>query len=283
MKDLLDVALAGGYAVPSFCAWSGEVMEVVLRCARDLRSPVVLMQGPMEFYLHEPASLAAIARAMLERYPEVPAALHLDHGSSLDMVRTCLDGGYTSVMLDYSARPFAENVAALREVASRAHPQGVTVEGELGAVGRVDDSTREGTADCTLTDPAQAAQFVAQSGVDALAVSIGNAHGHYTRLPRLDFDRLAEIRRQVGVPLVLHGGSGTPDADLRRAIALGIAKVNVASDLVHAVRTSLVEQWHESEKKWTPEAIAVAYGRTEAVVRRWIERLGAAGKAGKGG
>ncbi len=282
MRSLLDAALAGGFAVPSFCAWSGEMMEVVLRCARQLRSPVVLMQGPMEFCLHEPASLAGIARAMLDRYPEVPVALHLDHGSSIDMVQACLEGGYTSVMLDYSARPFGENAAALREVASLAHPRGVSVEGELGAVGRVDDSTGEGTADCTLTDPTQAAEFVARSGVDALAVSIGNAHGHYTRLPRLDFDRLAEIRRQVDVPLVLHGGSGTPDDDLRRAIALGIAKVNVASDLVHAVRTSLVEQWRESEKKWTPEAVAVAFGRTDSIVRRWIERLGAAGKA-KGG
>jgi ketose-bisphosphate aldolase len=183
-----------------------------------MRAPVVLMNGPGEFPLLSPADLGAVAHALAPRFP-VRTALHLDHGNSLAQVRACLDAGYTSVMLDFSARPYAENAAALREVAAMAHPRGVTVEGEIGHVGKVDSITTEGAGDSTLTEVGEAVSYLADTQVDALAISIGNAHGQYTRLPRLDFDRLAAIRAAVGIPLVLHGGSGTPEADPRRAIS----------------------------------------------------------------
>lgn len=277
MLDLLKPAAADGYAVPSFCVWNAETIATVLGVAADLRAPVVLMNGPGEFPLLSPAEIGAVAHALIRRFP-VRTALHLDHGNSLEQVRACLDAGYTSVMLDFSARSYAENVAALREVAALAHPRGVTVEGEIGHVGKVDTVTTEGEGVSTLTEVAEAVSYLAETNVDALAISIGNAHGQYTRLPRLDFDRLAAIRASVGIPLVLHGGSGTPEADLHRAISLGIAKVNVATELVSAVRQSLSTQWQSGENLWTPGAMAQSMKAMAPVVEKWIRSTGAAGR-----
>src|SRR5438477_7346052 len=172
MHELLQRAWKHGYAVPSFCAWNAEVTETALQVASELHAPVILMSGPGEFPLNSPDTLARIAKSLIEKYP-VPAALHLDHGDSPELVDTCIKAGYTSVMLDYSTRPFAENVAALKSVVARARPKGVTVEGEIGCVGKVDDLTVEGSEISTLTDPLDAARYAEQSGVDALAVSIG--------------------------------------------------------------------------------------------------------------
>jgi len=279
LTDLLRPALAHGYAVPSFCAWNAESAALILRVAADLQAPVILMNGPAgEFPLLGPADMADIARALLVRYC-VPATLHLDHGGSLEDVEQCLAAGYTSVMLDYSSRPFAENATALSKTVGLAHARGCSVEGELGHVGRADAVTGEGSDHSTLTDPAEAAALVEATGIDALAVSIGNAHGQYTRLPELDLDRLAAIRAAVSVPLVLHGGSGTPLEVLQRAIALGIAKVNVATELTAAVRGSLLEQWHAGRNLWTPLAQAEAMRAVVPVVEKWIRWSGAIGRA----
>jgi ketose-bisphosphate aldolase len=277
MLDLLKSARTSGYAVPSFCVWNAESMITVLSVATDLRAPVILMSGPCEFDLLSPADMGAIAQRVAQRF-SIPAALHLDHGNSLEQVASCLEAGYTSVMLDYSARPFDENVAALCQVAAMAHPRGVTVEGEIGHVGKADTVTTEGDGDSTLTVVAEAASYVDQTEVDALAVSIGNAHGQYTRLPRLDFARLAEVHAAVRIPLVLHGGSGTPRADLAKAISLGMAKINVATELITAVRQSLLAQWQAGQNLWLPTAQANAVKSMAPVVEKWILATGAAGR-----
>lgn len=280
MAGLLQRARAGGYAVPAFCTWNAETIETVLSVAQDLKAPVVVMNGPIEFTLLRPADMGAVAHAIARRF-NVPAALHLDHGDSLSQVEACLAAGYTSVMLDYSSRPFAENAEAMRQVVALVRPRGITVEGEIGHVGTVGDLTLEGAGTPNLTEPEEATAFVAQTGIDAVAVAIGNAHGQYVRLPQLDFERLAALHAAVPVPLVLHGGSGTPEQDLRRAISLGIAKVNVATELIGAVRDSLVEQWQSGENLWTPAADAVAMQALAPVVEKWIRLTGAAGQAWK--
>jgi tagatose 1,6-diphosphate aldolase GatY/KbaY len=278
MLDLLRPAYEGGYAVPSFCAWNAEVTETILEVASDLRAPVILMSGPGEFPLNRPDTLARLTRVIAEKY-SVPAALHLDHGDSPALVETCLKAGYTSVMLDYSTRPFAENVAALRQAVVVARPQGVTVEGEIGAVGRADNLTVEGGHQSTLTDPAEAARFVEMTNVDALAVSIGNAHGLYTKLPVFDFDRLEKIRRAVPVPLVLHGGSGTQPEYIRRAVSLGMAKINVASELCQAFRDTYAAEHAGGRTGWLPTVLGSAKPALAKVVERWLTLSGAAGKA----
>lgn len=278
MSQLLRPAYEGGYAVPSFCAWNAEVIETILQVASDLSSPVILMGGPADFVLNSADTLARVARAIAAKY-SVPAALLLDHGDSPALVTACLHAGYTSVMLDYSIRPFAENVAALKEVVTLAHASGITVEGEIGAVGRVDDATIEGGQHSTLTDPAEAARYAELTGVDALAVSIGNAHGMYTKLPVFDFDRLEQIRRAVPVPLVLHGGSGTQPEYIRRAVSLGMAKINVASELCKAFRDSYAEQHADGRIGWLPTVLGAARPAIAKVAARWITLTGAAGKA----
>jgi ketose-bisphosphate aldolase len=182
-------------------------------------------------------------------------------------------------MLDYSLRPFDENVAALKAVVAKARPKGVTVEGEIGCVGQVDDLTVEGSKTSTLTDPADAARYAEMTGVDALAVSIGNAHGIYTRLPVFDFDRLEKIRSAVSIPLVLHGGSGTQPEYLKRAISLGMAKVNVASELCKAFRETYAEQHLPEKVGWLPTALGAAKKPMAEVMAKWFRLTGAEGKA----
>lgn len=278
MKKLMHKALKGGYAVPSFCVWNLETTETVLRTAERMAAPVIVMGGPGEFPLVKPWILAEATRALMEKY-KIPAALHLDHGDSLDMVKDCLAAGFSSVMLDFSAKSFQDNAAALKTVVKLAKPLGVTVEGELGHVGKIDNATVEGGYGSTLTDPDEAVQYVKATGIDALAVSIGNAHGNYTKLPQLDFERLAKIHQMVEIPLVLHGGSGTPDEDIKKAVSLGIAKVNVASELVRSIRESLRSQWGANHNLWVPAALVEARKDMEKVIEKWIVRVGAAGRA----
>ena len=254
------------------------MMDTILQVASELKAPVILMNGPGEFPLNPPETMGCLARAVAQKY-NVPAALHLDHGDSPDRVENCIEAGYTSVMLDYSMRPFEENVAALQAVVALARPKGVTVEGEIGSVGKVDDSTVEGGHTSTLTDPAEAARYAELTGVDALAVSIGNAHGIYTRLPVFDFDRLEKIRKAVPVPLVLHGGSGTQPQYIQRAVQLGMAKINVASELCKAFRDVYAEEHANGKTGWLPTILGATKARMAEVMVKWFNLSGAAGKA----
>ncbi len=278
MADPVGKAYREGYAVPAFCAWNAEVMRLILRTAARLRAPVILMHSRFDFSLLPPATMAEVTRVIARGF-DVPAVLHLDHGDSPELVGECLRAGYTSVMLDYSARPFAQNAGALREVAELAHPLGVSVEGEIGRVGQADESAGEGGAASALTAPREAAEYVRRAKVDLLAVSVGNKHGFYRGEPRIEFGLLAELRAAVPVPLVMHGGTGIPEKDIRRAVELGIAKVNVASELVHGFRSTFNAQWEGGAQPWMTAALGVAVAGLEKTVEKWIKITGAEGKA----
>jgi ketose-bisphosphate aldolase len=278
MADLLGRAFRGGYAVPAFCAWNAETMELILGVAERMRAPVILMSGPGEFTVLSPAAMAAAARAM-EGLHHASAALHLDHGDSMDMVRACVEARYTSVMLDFSARSYEENAQGLRDVVALARPKGISVEGEIGRIGKADDATAEGGAGSAYTKVSDAVRYVKDTGVDFLAVSVGNKHGFYQGTPHLEFGLLAELHAAVPVPLVMHGGTGIPEKDIQKSIGLGIAKVNVASELVHGVRTRLSEQWGKGENLWTPLAMGEAKKVMVPVVEKWFRVTGAEGKA----
>ena len=278
MLDLLKQAKRGGYAVPAFACWNSEIISVVLRTAQEMSSPVILMGAPVDLDEIQPEEYGKVAYAVAEQY-NVPAALLLDHGDTIERVKRCMDSGFTAVMLDYSTRSYAENAAALREVVKHAKGRGITVEGEMGIVGQVDDITTEGTHTTTLTNPDEARQYVEETGIDVLAVGIGNAHGNYTTLPNLDFGLLEQIGKNTGIPLVLHGGSGTPAEDLARAIALGICKVNVASELITSYRESVLHQWQNNQNLWVPKACGEAARQISDILRKWMTKLGSAGKA----
>lgn len=279
-KELLDQAQRGGWAVPAFTVWDAQSAQAVLEVAEQKRSPVMLMAGSWEFPLLGIGPLAEVA-ATIARRATVPATLHADHVTSVEEIRACLEAGFSSVMFDGSLLPYPENVALTRRVVEMASPRGVSVEGELGALGRV-SGPEQASAAQEFTDPDQAAQFVRETGISSLAVSIGNAHGIYRTAPRLDFERLARIRAVVRVPIVLHGGSSTPAADIRRAISLGVCKLNVASELAVAFRETISRISAREPGYWPAKALTEIEDECKQVVAGWIDLSGSGGRVAGG-
>lgn len=277
-KALVLKAKEDRYAIPTFNVWNAETIDIILKTAEELQSPVILQTSPAELSLFPPYKISAIAYEIAKDYT-VPAALHLDHGSSLKQFNLCIEAKYTSLMLDYSLKSFEENSKVLKEAVNIAHPFNITVEGEIGHVGRAEKLSEEGDNPLNLTDPQEAQRFVKETNVDMLAVGIGNAHGIYTQLPKLDFKRLKMIQEAVNIPLVLHGGSGTPELDLKKAISLGICKVNIASELVQEYRDYLISQWTSGNNMWIPIATAKALKKLSPIIKKWIRNLGSENKA----
>lgn len=233
----LRAAYDAGTALGAFTTYGLELTEAIVAAAADERTPVLLSVGSSAFGYASERPLVALALAAAED-ATVPVGVHLDHSRDLDEVGRCLQAGYTSVMVDGAHLPFDDNVALTREAATQAHAAGAWVEGELGRlVGAEDRSTDAVAADGT--DPDAAADFVAATMVDALAVAVGNVHGFTATPVRLDLDRLRAIRRRVPVPLVLHGASGLPSNDLQAAIRLGAAKINVNAEIRRAFITGM--------------------------------------------
>ena len=233
MKELLVEARRGRYAVAAFEFWSMDSAQVVLQAAQAADMPVILQAGPFEIDYAGFAALTTFARLAVEA-SGAPAALHLDHGDTLPMAQAAITAGFTSVMIDVSHQAYADNVRLTQAVVQTARPHQVTVEAELGRLAGSEAGRSASEEEAAQTDPEQAAEFVEQTGIDALAVAIGNAHGFYPFPPRINLDRLARIAALVAVPLVLHGGSDTPDEVIRRSIDLGIAKVNICTEFVAA-------------------------------------------------
>lgn len=232
--DALKEAAAAGHALPGFVAYNLETVQGIAAAAEAAGRPVLIQAGAGPF---RHAGQEALMRLALEAATHSTAQLgvHLDHSRNLDEITVCLKAGYTSVMVDGSHLPFAENIALTLEAVRRARDHGAWVEAELGALaGDEDVSTDAVAATAAMTDPAQAAEFAAATGVDALAVAVGNVHGFTKEPVRLDLDRLAAIHDAVPVPLVLHGASGLPTEQLHGALARGVAKVNVNAELRRA-------------------------------------------------
>lgn len=277
LVDLLRPAQAGGYAVGAFNVHTLEIAQGIARAAEKLQAPVIFQVNQATIEYAGIGTISALVRAVAGEL-SVPAVVHLDHGKRLDVVVQCLRHGFTSVMIDASRLPYAENVALTRRVVEAAHAVGVSVEAELGHIGGTEDDV---SGEGGFTDPDEATRFVAETGVDALAVAIGTAHGVYKGTPRLDFDRLAEIRRRLDVPLVLHGASGVPDDAVRRAVALGVQKVNIATELkipfTETVRDFLASHPEEFDPRYY---LGAARDRVAEVVAGKLELVGAARRAG---
>jgi len=226
MKKLLEQARAEKRGIGAFSVGSMEMVKGALQAAEELETPIILQVAEVRLN-HSPLALIGPMMVQAAKEAKVDVAVHLDHGLTLETVNKALELGFTSVMFDSSLYPFEENIARTKQVMELAGRCGATVEAELGLVGGSEDGKAGHGIRCT--DPADAEVFCRETGVDALAVAIGNAHGNYPTAPQLAFDVLEDIHRRVDVPLVLHGGSGISDADFRRAISLGIVKVNIAT------------------------------------------------------
>ena len=271
LNDILPAAQAGHYAVGLFNTTDSDMLEAAISAAEEIRSPIVIGTAEIllpygELSLIAPSVIAAAKRA------SVPVVVHYDHGLTFDRCMEALKLGFSSIMFDGSAGDADENLAATREIVKIAHSFGASVEGEIGHVGNADAG--DGETDDMYTSPEEAMSFVKATGVDALAVAIGTAHGAYKTKPRLDIKRLADIHAAIDTPLVLHGGSGLSDDDFRNTIANGIAKVNIFTDLCVAGYDSV----KSFEGSYLEMRNAKVKAMKEAVINKMI-LFGCAGKA----
>jgi tagatose 1,6-diphosphate aldolase GatY/KbaY len=275
--ELLNGARQGGYAIGAFNVYNLEGASAVVAAAEAERSPAMLQILPSAFQ-HGGRPLVALCLSSAGE-ASVPMAVHLDHSASADDIQTALKAGLTSVMADGSRLPFADNVAFTRQMAELVHEQGGTLEAELGRLTGTEDGLTVPEYEARLTNPGEAADFVAQTGIDALAVCIGNVHGRYTSEPELDFERLDAIRNTIEVPIVLHGASGLPEAMVRRSIELGVTKFNVNTE----VRTAYLEAVRElMEGFGSPDLLDLmrgAVGAMAPVVAAKLQLFGSVGKA----
>lgn len=251
MKAILELADAKNIAIGAFNITSMEGIQAVLEVSEELNQPVILQFAPV----HEtiiPMSVIGPIMVMMAERATVPVAVHLDHGDDLNLLKKALDMGFTSVMYDGSALSFEENAANTRIAVEMADAYGASVEAEIGAMGRQEFSSigegeeGEATEGC-YTDPEQAERFVEATGVDALACSFGTVHGLYITEPKLDFDRISQIRNRIGLPIVMHGGSGVSDQDFRRCIENGVRKINYYTYLAKAGGMHVKEKAMEAE------------------------------------
>ena len=312
-KELFEKAYAGGYAIGAFNFNNMETIQAIAEACREEHSPVILQvsQDVMENHTY----YRKLVEAALQECADIPIAWHLDHGSSFEICKACIDGGYSSVMIDGSSLPFEENIALTRSVVEYAHDRGVVVEAELGALAGIEDDVNVSAEDARYTNPAEVAEFVRCTGCDSLAVAIGTSHGAYkftakqcTRNekgilvpPPLRFDILEEIEKRLpGFPIVLHGASsvpqeyvaeinalggnlpdavGIPEEQLRQAAKSAVCKINIDSDIRLAMTAGIRRVFNENPAAFDPrEYLKVARSEVKKMVQHKIKNvLGSSG------
>lgn len=275
-KTLLHAAQNNGYAIGAFNVYNLEGVRAVVGAAEREHSPAMLQIHPSALeYGGQPLAALCLAAA---QHASVPVSVHLDHSASAAAIRMALDAGIKSVMADGSHLPYEQNVAFTRDMVNMVHGHGGVVEAELGRLTGTEDGLTVPEYESRLTDPEQAAAFVHHTGIDALAVCIGNVHGRYRTEPHFDWERLALIRRAVDVALVLHGASGVPDQMVRHAITLGVCKFNVNTELREAYLNALRTSINASDTPDLLNAMQAAVAAMEAVVRGKLRLFGSTGQ-----
>lgn len=284
MQEMLADAKEKHYALPAFDISNYEMMKAVLETCEEERSPALLMGLGVDLEGRNLNLLTSMVKECAQHF-DIPVCFHLDHATDFDFIKRAIAAGFSSVMYDGSVLSFAENARNTAEVVRYAHAQGVTVEAELGHVGNASvGSVSETGADTdpgeSLTVPAEVAKFVEITNVDALAVAIGTSHGVYQKTPELRIDRLDEIVAVCDRPLVLHGGSGTPDDQLRNAICHGITKINIYSDVLFALNQGLKKSLNTmtNPSAWPFLVYEDALKGMKEVVRGKIRQFGSAGR-----
>ncbi len=300
-NEVLSVASVGGYAVGAFNINNMEILQAIVETATEEKSPIIVSASPSAIKYAGLEYLTAMVKAAAKTNPSIPMTLHLDHGKDIETATMCINGGFTSVMIDGSHLDFEENIAMTKHVVELARSKGVSVEAELGKLVSQESTAQD--AEDPYTDPDAAVEFVDRTGVDALAVAIGTSHGAYKFKGdvKLDFERLKVIRSKVNIPLVLHGASGVPswivekatkygaelsgakgipDEHITQAISLGIAKINIDTDLRLAFTGSVREVLATSPKVFDPRKIlGPAKENMKKVVQEKMRLFGSSGKA----
>ncbi len=304
--EMFKKAYEGGYAIGAFNVNNMEIVQGITAACKELNAPVILqVSSGARKYAHH-GYLVKLVEAAVEE-TGLPIALHLDHGPDFETCKSCIDGGFTSVMIDGSSHPYEENVALTKKVVEYAHAHGVVVEGELGQLAGIEDEVNVSAEDAHYTDPNQVYDFVTRTGVDSLAIAIGTSHGAYKfkpgQKPQLRFDILEEVSKKLpGFPIVLHGASsvmpeyvkmindfggqmpdaiGIPEDMLRKAASMAVCKINVDSDIRLAMTASIRKHFAENPSHFDPrQYLTPARDAIKAVVEHKINSvLGCAGKA----
>ncbi len=279
VNDLLRKADREKYAVGAFNANNMEIIQAIVQAAELENSPVIMQasQGAINY-----AGLEFISQMVktAANNTHVPVALHLDHGTDFEQLIRCIYSGFSSVMYDGSKLPLEENIAITKKVLDVARPLGVSVEAELGKIGGTEDDIHVSARDAMFTDPDEAITFVQQTGIESLAIAIGTAHGQYKGEPKLDYDRLTTIKKAVQIPLVLHGSSGVPDEAVKKAISLGICKVNIDTNIREAFVGEMRRVLDLNPTEIDPrKVLGPAREATVAIIREKIRIFGSSNKA----
>ena len=277
LSNLLRAAEEGGYAIGGFNIQNLEMLQAVARAAAEERSPVVLQFNPANIR-HIGMEYAAAIGLLAAQQASVPVAVHLDHGAGFAQSAAAVRAGFTSLMYDGTPFPLDQNIAVTQRVCELAHAVGVSVEGEIGQMGGVEEGVFVAEGLGTMTDPGEAVRYALETGVDALAVAAGNQHG--TSVERLDMERLSAIRAAVGLPIVIHGGSGLPDAVIREAVQRGVRKFNVATQLNRGFLEGFLRAALERPGETNPRApLAAGRDAVVAAVRAKMSVFGSSGRA----
>ena len=266
--EMISQAQEKGYAVGAFNVENMEMVQAVIEAAEQLKAPVILQTTPSTVSYGGLHMFQAMIYAEAVR-SAVPVALHLDHGSSYELCRQAVGAEYSSVMIDGSKLPFEENIMVTKRVTEAAKLKNISVEAELGTIGGKEDNYQVSDKDAAYTNPGQAKEFVQRTGVDSLAIAIGTAHGFYKGTPNIDMEGLAEIRKILTVPLVLHGGTGIPKKMIQEAVKNGISKVNFATELRAAYTSGVRRSLLEEENAIDPKKYGTA---AKEAVKRLVEK-----------
>ncbi len=278
-KEILQDAHEKGYAVGAFNVNNMEIIQAIINAAEETKSPVILQasQGGIGYAGVE--YIAALVKVAAEK-ASVPVALHLDHGTDFKQVMLCLRHGFTSVMIDASRFPLEENIAETKKIIEIAHSMEVSVEAELGKIGGTEDDITVDEKDATFTSVDEAKKFVHETNVDYLAIAVGTAHGVYEGEPNLDFDRIEAIKKELNIPLVLHGSSGVADKDIKKAVSLGINKINIDTDIrisfANAVKNFVKENPDEIDPR---KILGPAREAMQEIIEGKMKLFGSAGRA----
>ena len=305
-KEMFEKAYNGGYAIGAFNVNNMEIIQGITEAAKEEQAPLILQvsKGARKYANHT-YLVKLVEAAVIET--DLPICLHLDHGDSFELCKSCIDGGFTSVMIDQSSKPFEENIAVTKQVVEYAHDHGVVVEAELGTLAGIEDEVKVSAEDSSYTRPEDVQEFVERTGCDSLAIAIGTSHGAYKfkpgTKPQLRFDILEEVEKRLpGFPIVLHGSSsvpqefvklinqyggnmpgaiGVPEEQLRQAAKMAVCKINIDSDLRLAMTASIRQFYAEHPEKFDPrEYLGPAREAIKAMVRhKLVDVLGCNGKA----
>ena len=285
-KEIMIPAAKAGYAVGAFNVTDLLQFEAVIDAAIETKSPVMVQTSVKPSQFLGTDMMVAIYRTLAEKAP-VPVVLHLDHCTEIDYCKKCADAGYTNIMIDASKQSYEENIRQTKEVVDYAHSVGnISVEGELGTVGGVEDQIKVAEDEAQLANPEQSIEFVERTGVDIFAPAIGTAHGVYkTKNPKIDFERMATIHKMLNsngikTPLVVHGGTGLPDDYVAKLLAAGGAKFNVSTELKHTLINAKWEYLSAHRDEYDPGKLDVfVRDATRKAVMHWMDKLGCNGKA----